>query len=340
MSRALKATLGVASALLLTTAGATAQSPAEFYKGKTITILIAGTPGGGFDTSARTMAQYYGRFVPGNPNVMAQNMPGGGGLVAGNHLYNVAAKDGTVMGYVGPIAVDPLLNPGGNARFEATKFSWIGSLGNTHSVLAVWHQAPTKTADDLFIKETIVAGTGAAATTDIYPKVLNAILGTKFKLITGYQGSRETFIAIERGEAHGRFASVDSMQTAVPQLLADKKLIIMLQASIKRHPDYPDLPTAFEIAKTPEQKQAMTFIFAPSEAGRPIAGPPNLPADRLKALREAFVAMTSDAEYKADANKRGLDPQGPMSGEEVAALYAQVYETPKAVIDKVAAAMK
>jgi tripartite-type tricarboxylate transporter receptor subunit TctC len=340
MSRALKATLSVAGALLLTTTIASAQAPADFFKGKTITILIAGTPGGGFDTSARTMAQYYGKFVPGHPNVMAQNMPGGGGLVAGNYLYNVAPKDGTSMGYVGPIAVDPLLNPGGNARFEATKFSWIGSLGTTHSVLAMWHEAPTKTIDDLFVKETIVAGTGAAATTDIYPKVLNAVMGMKFKLITGYQGSRETFIAIERGESHGRFASVDSMQTAVPQLLADKKLIVLMQASIKRHPDYPDVPTAFEIAKTPEQKQAMTFIFAPSEAGRPIAAPPNLPADRLKALREAFVAMTSDAEYKADANKRGLDPQGPLSGEEVTALYTQVYETPKSVIDKVSAAMK
>ena len=339
MSRALRATFGVASALLLSTA-ATAQSVEDFYKGKSINILIAGTPGGGFDTSARTMAQHYGKFVPGNPNIMAQNMPGGGGLVAGNYLYNVAPKDGTVMAYVGPIAVDPLLNPGGNAKFEATKFSWIGSLGNTHSVLAMWHEAPTKSVDDLFVKETVVAGTGAAATTDIYPKVLNAVMGTKFKLITGYQGSRETFLAIERGEAHGRFASVDSMATAVPKLLADKKLIILLQASLKRHPDYPDVPTAFEIAKTPEQKQAMTFIFAPSEAGRPIAAPPGLPADRLKALREAFVKMTADKEYIADAQKRGLDPQGPMSGEEVAELYATVYATPKPVIDKVSAAMK
>ncbi|MFN4283445.1 MAG: Bug family tripartite tricarboxylate transporter substrate binding protein [Alphaproteobacteria bacterium] len=340
MSRILHATLGVAGALLLAAPAATAQSVEDFYKGKSITILIAGTPGGGFDTSARTMAQHYGKFVPGNPNIVAQNMPGGGGLVAGNYLYNVAPKDGTVIAYVGPVAVDPLLNPGGNAKFEATKFNWIGSLGNTHSVLAMWHEAPTKTVEDLFAKETVVAGTGAAATTDIYPKVLNAVMGTKFKLITGYQGSRETFLAIERGEAHGRFASVDSMATAVPKLLADKKLIILLQASLKRHPEYPNVPTAFEIAKTPEQKQAMTFIFAPSEAGRPIAAPPGLPADRVKALRDAFVKMTADKEYIADAQKRGLDPQGPMSGAEVAELYATVYDTPKAVIDKVAAAMK
>ncbi len=340
MSRALKATLSVAGALLLSATAATAQSVEEFYKKQSINILIAGTPGGGFDTSARTMAEHFGKFVPGNPRVMAQNMPGGGGLVAGNYLYNVAPKDGTVLAYVGPIAVDPLLNPTGNAKFEATKFSWIGSLGNTHSVLAMWHEAPTKSIEDLYTKETVVAGTGAAATTDIYPKVLNAVMGMKFKLITGYQGSRETFLAIERGESHGRFASVDSMATAVPKLLADKKLVIMLQASLKRHPDYPDVRTAYEIAKTDEQRQAMTFIFAPSEAGRPIAAPPNLPADRLKALREAFVKMTADKDYIADAQKRGLDPQGPMSGEEVAALYATVYATPKAVIDKVSAAMK
>lgn len=340
MVRTSRAAIAAAALLLSTAPLAQAQSVEEFFKTRTITILIAGTPGGGFDTSARTMAEFYGKFVPGNPKIVSQNMPGGGGLVAGNYLYNVAAKDGTMMGYVGPIAVDPLLNPGGNAKFEATKFSWIGSLGSTHSVLAMWHAAPTKTVEDLFTKETVVAGTGAAATTDIYPKVLNAVMGTKFKLITGYQGSRETFLAIERGESHGRFASVDSMQTAVPQLLAEKKLIVLLQASLKRHPEYPTVPTAYEIAKTDEQKQAMTFIFAPSEAGRPIAAPPNLPADRLKALREAFVKMTSDAEYKAEANKRGLDPQGPMSGEEVTALYTQVYDTPKSVIDKVSAAMK
>ncbi len=340
MSRALKATLGVAGALLLTTSVASAQSVADFYKNQSINILIGGTPGGGFDTASRTMAAHFGKFVPGNPRVQAQNMPGGGGLVVGNHLYNVAPKDGTVIAYVGPIAVNPLLAPGGNAKFEATKFNWIGSLGNTHSVLVVWHTAPAKTIEDLFKVETIVAGTGAASTTDIFPKVMNATMGTKFKLITGYQGSQETYVAIERGEAHGRFSSVDSIITAVPHLIKENKLKVLLQASLKRHPDYPNVPTAAEVAKTKEQKQAMNFLFAPSEAGRPIAAPPGMPADRVKALRDAFEKMIADAAFKADMEKRGLDPSGAISGREVQELYAEVYDTPKAVIDAVAAAMK
>jgi len=340
MMRDLRAMLGVASLLLLSTSPLSAQSAADFYKNQSINILIGGTPGGGFDTASRTMAAHFGKFVPGNPRVQAQNMPGGGGLVVGNHLYNVAAKDGTVLAYVGPIAIDPLLNPGGNARFEATKFNWIGSLGNTHSMLALWHTAPAKTIDDLFKVETIVAGTGAASTTDTFPKVMNATMGTKFKLITGYQGSQETYVAIERGEAHGRFSSIDAIITSVPHFIKEKKLNIIMQASLKRHVDYPDIPTAVEVAKTQEQKQAMNFLFAPSEAGRPIAAPPGVPADRVKALREGFAKMIADAEFKADMSKRGLDPSGTMPGEEVQALYAQVYDTPKAVIDNVAAAMK
>jgi tripartite-type tricarboxylate transporter receptor subunit TctC len=340
MSRASCVAAFAAGALALLAAPAAAQSVADFYKNQSINILIAGTPGGGFDTASRTMAAHFGKFIPGNPRVMAQNMPGGGGLVAGNYLYNVAPKDGTVIAYVGPIAVDPLLNPGGNAKFEATKFNWIGSLGNTHSMLALWHTAPAKTAEDLFKVETIVAGTGAASTTDIFPKVMNAVLGTKFKLITGYQGSRETYVAIERGEAHGRFSSIDSIITSVPQLLEEKKLLIVLQASLKRHPDYPDVPTALDLAKTAEQKQAMNFLFAPSEAGRPIAAPPGLPVERVKALRDGFAKMIADPAFKADMAKRGLDASGAMIGEDVQTLYGTVYDTPKAVIDKVAAAMK
>ena len=322
--------------------GAVAQESAEtFYKGKTITALIAGTPGGGFDLATRTMAEFLGQYIPGNPKIQAQNMPGGGGLVLANHLYNVAAKDGTVIAYVGPIAIDPLLNPDtGRAKFDALKFTWVGSLGAQHSVLSLWHTAPAQTVDDLFKVETVVAGTGAAATTDIYPKVMNAVLGTKFKLVTGYQGSKETYLAIERGEAHGRFNSWDALKSTVPHWLKEKKLNILLQAALTRHEEVPDAPTVLEIAKTDEQKQAMKFLLLPAQSGRPIAAPPALPADRVKALREGFAALIKDKAFLAAMDKRGLEVERPMTGEEVDKNYAAVYATPKPIIEMVAAAMK
>jgi tripartite-type tricarboxylate transporter receptor subunit TctC len=267
-------------------------------------------------------------------------MAGGGGLVLGNHLYNVAPKDGTVIAYVGPVAIDPLLNPGGNAKFEATKFTWIGSLGAQHSVLSLWTSAPAKTAEDLRNVETIVAGTGAAATTDIYPKVLNAVLGTKFKLVTGYQGSKETYLAMERGEADGRFNSWDALKSTVPDWIRDKKVNIVLQATLSRHPELPDAPTVLDMAKTEEQKQAMRFLFLPAQSGRPIAAPPNLPADRAKALRDGFNKLVADPAFLAEMSKRGVEVEMPMTGEEVEKNYAAVYDTPKTIVDLVAAAMK
>lgn len=313
----------------------------SFYKGKTITALIAGTPGGLFDIATRTMAEFLGKHIPGNPKIQGQNMPGGGGLVLANHLYNVAPKDGTVIAYVGPIAIDPLLNPGtGRAKFEALKFTWIGSLGAQHSVLSLWHTAPAKTVDDLFKIETVVAGTGAAATTDIYPKVLNAVLGTKFKLVTGYQGSKETYLAIERGEAHGRFNSWDALKSTVPHWLEEKKLNIVLQAALARHEQLPDAPTVLEIAKTDEQKQAMRFLFLPAQSGRPIAAPPGIPAARAKALRDAFAKLVKDEAFLAEMSKRGVEVERPMTGEQVAQNYATIYATPKPIVEMVAAAMK
>jgi tripartite-type tricarboxylate transporter receptor subunit TctC len=339
--RAAGAAVAVAALLALPRIAVAQESVESFYKGKTITALIAGTPGGLFDIVTRTMAEFYGKQLPGNPRVQAQNMPGGGGLVLANHLYNVAPKDGTVIAYVGPIAIDPLLNPEtGRAKFEALKFTWIGSLGTQHSVLSLWSAAPAKTVDDLFKIETVVAGTGSAATTDIYPKVLNAVLGTKFKLVTGYQGSQETYLAMERGEAHGRFNSWDALKSTVPQWLEQKKLNIVLQAALTRHAELPDVPTVLEIAKTDEQKQAMRFLFLPAQSGRPIAAPPDVPADRVKALRDGFAKLVKDEAFLAEMRKRGVEVEQPMTGEELAKNYAVVYATPQPIIDRVAAAMK
>jgi tripartite-type tricarboxylate transporter receptor subunit TctC len=317
-----------------------ARAQAPYFQGNTITINVAGTAGGLFDVMSRTLADYYGKYLPGNPTIVVKDQPGGGGLVAGNSLYNVAPKDGTVLAYVGPIAMDPLLNPdSGRAKFDATNFTWIGSLGTSHSVLVIWGASPIKTADDLFTKETIVAGTGAGATTDFYPKVLNDVLGTKFKLITGYQGSKETYIAIERGEAYGRFNSWDALKSTNMNWLTEKKAVVVLQAAFVRHPELPDVPNVLDFAKTEEQKQTLRFMVAPSEM-RPIAGPPGIAADRAKVLREAFMKTVRDPSYMADAQKRGIDTAQPMDGEALDQAIKAIYQTPKAIVERVAAAMR
>lgn len=321
--------------------GATPAAAQELYAGKTITVLVGGTAGGGFDTISRIMANHLGRYIPGNPNFVVRDMPGGGGIVVANHTYNVAPKDGTTIAYVGPIVVQPLLSPDDKRiQFDAKKFTWIGSLGVTHSILFAWHKTPFMTAQDLFQREMIVGGTGAASTTDIYPKVLNAVLGTKFKLITGYQGSKETLIAIERGEADGRFNSWDSMKTTSANWIRDNQIRILLQASTKRHPELPNVPTALELAKTAEQRQAIEFLFLPAEMGRPIAAPPGIPAEHKAILLDAFAKLVKDKAFLADAEKAGLEVDGPMTGAEVDKVVERIYATPPSVVAQVAKAMQ
>ncbi|HTI88806.1 MAG TPA: tripartite tricarboxylate transporter substrate-binding protein [Alphaproteobacteria bacterium] len=337
----LSTTLFVASlscAATLPLAGAHAD---DFYRGKTITILVGGTAGGGFDTISRVMSTHLGKYIPGNPSFVVRDVPGGGGIVVANTIYNVAPKDGTQMAYIGPVVVQPLLSPDNKSiQFDATKITWIGSLGVTSSVLIAWHETPFKTAQDLFDKQMVVAGTGAASTTDIYPKVLNAVLGTKFKLITGYQGSKETYIAIERKEADGRFSALDSIYATVPDWIPSGKARVILQASVNRQSDLPDIPTAVDLAKTDDQRQALDFTFLPSEMGRPIAAPPGIPNEQKSILRTAFAKMIADPSFLAEAKQRGIEVNGPMTGEQVEAAVTKIYATPKAVVDQVIKAMQ
>lgn len=329
------AALGLAGALANP---ATAQ---DFYRGKTINVLVGGTAGGGFDTISRIMAAHLGRYIPGNPNFVVRDMPGGGGIVVANHTFNVAPKDGTVIAYVGPVVVQPLLSPDDNRiQFDAKKFTWVGSLGLTHSILFAWYKTPFKTAQDLFQREMVVGGTGAASTTDIYPKVLNAVLGTKFKLITGYQGTKETLIAIERGEADGRFNSWDSMKTTSGQWIRDGQIRILLQAATKRHAELPEVPTAVELAKSPDQKQALEFLFLPAEMGRPITAPPGVPELQKNLLRDGFAKLVKDETFLGEAKKAGLEVDGPMTGAEIDTIVEHIYATPKDVVQKVAKAMQ
>jgi tripartite-type tricarboxylate transporter receptor subunit TctC len=330
------ATGGMLGAILSTAAFAD-----DFYRNKTITVLVGGTAGGGFDTITRLMAAHMSRYIPGNPTFIVRNIPGGGGIVVANTLYNLAPKDGTSLAYTGPAAVQTLLSPNNkNIQFDGSKFTWIGSLGVTNSALIAWHTTPVTTTDDLFTHEMIVGGTGAAATTDIYPKVLNAVLGTKFKLITGYQGTRETNLAIERGEAEGRFIPLDALQASNPDWLQDGKVRVILQAAAHRQATLLNVPAAGDLAKTDAQRRALDFLFLPAEMGRPIAAPPGIPSEQKTILREAFVQLIKDPAFLAEAHQRGLKIEGPMNGETVDRTIANIYATPKAAVDQVVEAMR
>jgi len=334
----------LALALLMLAGPALGQSVEQFYRGKTMTILIAGTPGGGFDSYSRLLAQHLPRFLPGNPTMVARNMAGAGGLTLANHLFANEVRDGTVIAYVGPIAMQPLLDPdSAQNKFDPTKFTWIGSMAASQNLLIAWHTAPVQKADDLFTTQMIVAGTGAASNTDFYPKVINDVLGTKFKLLTGFPGTRETLKAIEQGEAHGRFTSWDSLKSTSRQWIDTKQINIIMQNATVRHPELPDIPTVLELAEAHGKKDAiptLKFLLASDKMGRPIAAPPGIPADRAKALRDAFAKMVVDKDYLADARKERLEPDLPLNGEQVEETIREIYKTPKDIVAKVAAAMK
>jgi len=330
-------------AAMLALAGFTtahAQSPADFYKGKTVEIYIGYSVGGGYDLYARTIARHIGKHIPGNPTVVAKNMPGAGSLRLANWLYNVAPKDGTVFGTIGRgTGFDPLLGSKG-AQFDAGKFSWIGSANDEVSVCVSWHGSGIGKFEDLYSKEMIVGGTGAAADTDQFPKVLNAVLGTKMKVITGYPGGNDIALAMERGEVHGRCGwSWSTIVATHKNWVDEKKMTVLVQLALSKEPDLAKVPLIMEFAKTDEQKRILKLIFARQVMGRPYLAPPGLPKDRAFALRRAFDATMKDPAFLADAKKSKIDIT-PVAGEKVEELVNEIYQTPKEIAQKAAAMIR
>jgi tripartite-type tricarboxylate transporter receptor subunit TctC len=317
-----------------------AQSPAEFYKGKTVELYIGYSVGGAYDAYARLLARHMGKHIPGNPAIVPKNMEGAGSLRLANWLYGVAAKDGTVFGIIGRgIPFDPLLGRGG-AQFDAAKFSWIGSANDEVSICAAWHTTPINTFDDLTTKEMIVGGTGGSADTDQFPRVLNGVFGTKMKVISGYPGGNDINLAMERGEVQGRCGwSWSSVEATHPTWVKDKKIRILAQLSLAKHPDLPHVPLIMDLAKNEEQQKILKLIFARQVMGRPFLAPPNIPADRLAALRKGFMDTMKDPEFLAEAKKSELEIT-PVGGEEIQKLVEEVYQTPKDVVTKASAMVK
>ncbi|MDP4594331.1 MAG: tripartite tricarboxylate transporter substrate-binding protein [Beijerinckiaceae bacterium] len=315
---------------------AQADAISDFYKGKKVNMYVGYSPGGGYDTYARLLARFYGNHIPGNPAIIVQNMPGAGSARMVNWLYNVAPKDGTALGAPARgVAFDTLFEQPGS-KFDSQKLSWIGSMNNEVSVCVSWHTSDVKTFGDMYKKELIVGGTGGSADTDQFPKLLNGVLGTKFKIIAGYRGGNGVNLAMERGEVKGRCGwSWSSVVSTRAKWLSEKKINVLVQLSLTKHADLKDVPLITEIAKTDEEKKIMKLVFARQVLGRPIIGPPQIPAERLTALRKAFLETIKDKAFKAEADRAKMETEA-VSGEDVSKLIAEAYQTPKATVKKVA----
>jgi tripartite-type tricarboxylate transporter receptor subunit TctC len=326
-------------ALLAALAPAQAQDdPAAFYKGKIVRLVVGVGVGSGYDINARLLARYLPKYIPGNPSVIVQNQPGAGSLTMTNQLYVAGPFDGTVIGAsFNGLPTTPLLQPTG-ARFEATKINWVGSTNRETQVSYVWHTAPVKTLDDVRTTETIIGAQAPGSTQYDYPVLANALFGTKFKVITGYQATPKIHLAMERGEVHGTWANWSTLKAIASNWIEEKKIRMLAQWGLRKHPELPNVPLILDWAKTDADKKALQLALARLEFGRPFFMPPNVPAARVDAVRRAFDAAMKDKELLAEAEKLKIEID-PLTGEQVAALIVDIYKTPAETVARVREAM-
>jgi tripartite-type tricarboxylate transporter receptor subunit TctC len=313
---------------LLAAPAAQAQSSvADFYKGRTIDVYIGLSAGGVYDISARLLARHMGKYIPGNPTLVPRNMEGAAGLRLANWMYQVGPKDGTAFGtFARGLAFDPLLGMPG-AQFDAAKFNWLGSTNNEVSICAAWHASGITNFEQLYTQELIVGSTGGSGDDEQFPKILNGVLGTKFRTVSGYPGGNEIKLSMQRGEVNGRCGwSWSSVKATEGQWLKDKSIKILVQLSFRKHPDLPDVPLIMDLVKTDEQRQIFKVAFARQVMAWPFVAPPGVPADRLAALRKAFNDTMKDKDFLAEAEKLNLEIT-PVSGEKVQELVEELYRT-------------
>jgi tripartite-type tricarboxylate transporter receptor subunit TctC len=328
-------------AVLLTSGLSAADPIADFYKGKSITLTIGTEPGGGYDQYARTLARHIGRFIPGNPNVIPKNVPGADGIQAAHRLSNLAPRDGSEIGsFHRGIPILPLIGQMKEIEFDAAKLGWIGSLNKETSLCMSWHTSPVKTFEDMLKHEFIVGVTAAGASLDTFEAPLMNVFGAKLKVVAGYRGGQTIDLAMERGEIDGRCGvSWSSLVARGADWFKEGKINVLLQFGLQRHPDLKDVRLMQEIATKPDDKEALELLQVPTLIGRPFLAPPNVPAERLAALRSAFNAMIKDEGFIADAAKQRMEVQL-VTGEEIQKVIAHAYGTAPQVLARAKDLMK
>ena len=316
--------------------GPCAWAQGDFYKGKQIRLVVSTDPGGAYDTYARLLVPVLREHIPGNPTIVVQNMPGASGLKTANFIATTAPRDGlTIAGTHASILTAQLTSPGA-ATFEAARLSWIGSITTDPFVGYVWHTAPIRTLEDARTTEVIMGGISVGSSSTDYAILARDMFGMKFKIVNGYKSSTEVKLAMERGEVQGAFANGwSSIRNEKPEWLRDKIVRIIVQHGFRPLPDLPDVPLFIDLAKTEADRQALVFMLARQEAAKPYFAPPDIPAERLAILRRAFDASVHDPKLLALAAKAAVTVEGPMTGEELAALVAKVSMTPPEVIARI-----
>jgi tripartite-type tricarboxylate transporter receptor subunit TctC len=305
---------------------------ADFYRGKSIGMVIATAPGGDYDLRARLVARHIGRHIPGNPTVVPRNMPGGVGIQAANYMANVAPKDGTTIHAIMQNMSTHQALGGTGVEYDTRKFFWIGNTTDTPNVINSWHTTDIRTIQDVMTRELVVGAPGQATNSVYYPKALNDLVGTKFRIVSGYPGGNDVNLAMERGEVGGRGSnSWASWKATKPDWLRDKKIFMLVQIALKRDPELADVPTMIELAKTDEDKAVMTFLSADVPIARAYVTTPGVPAERVQALRRAFDATMKDPQLLAEAAKLNMDLR-PSTGEEAQRYSDLIANAPAAVL--------
>lgn len=329
--------LGVALAGLFAMPVRAQEDVAEFYKGKTVRLIVGIGVGSGYDVNARALARHLSKHIPGNPNIIVQNQPGAGSLTMTNQMYAAGPFDGTVIGAsFNGLPTAPLLQPNG-VRFESGKINWIGSTNRETQTMYVWHTAPMQSLEDLKTKEMIVGAQAPGSTQFDYPMLGRALFDLKFKPVTGYKSTSDINLAMERGEVHGTLANWSTVKTLNLKQFEDKQIRILVVWGARQHPELKGIPLITSLAKTPEHRQALQLALARLEFGRPFFMPPNVPPARVAAIRRAFDATMKDPEFLAEADKLKLEID-PMTGDEIAKLLEEMAKTPADVVARVRAA--
>jgi tripartite-type tricarboxylate transporter receptor subunit TctC len=321
------------TAAMLCVPPAAADDVADFYRGKTASLYLGYPPSGAYDIYARLIARYMSKYVPGNPQFIVRYKPGAASLNLANELYNVMPRDGSVIGmFARSVALNRLLGREG-ANFNPVEFNWIGSANNEVSICGVWHGVGVWTTKDFISRPLVFAANAPGAESDVYPNILNTLLGTKFKVVAGYPGVNDLTLALERGEADARCGwSWGAVKAAKPDWLRDKKIYIAVQFATKKHPELPDVPLATDLARNEKERAALDLILTQQVMGRPFAAPPKVPTERVTALRRAFDQTMRDPEFLAEADKSKLEI-APVDGEALQAMVEHMFQSPQGVID-------